>query len=92
MALVCCFVQNSWSFPDFSYQLAVVAIPQGFDGDSFILRKLLAYCGYYDLAHMASDFRNICGFSPSELIRHGGKLTETFGQKYSGLMRVVNNP
>ena len=44
-------------------------------------------CGYYDLAHMTSDFRDICGFSPSELIRHGGELTEAFGQKFSGLMK-----
>ena len=44
-------------------------------------------CGYYDLAHMTSDFRDICGFSPSELIRHGKELTETFGQKFSGLMK-----
>lgn len=44
-------------------------------------------CGYYDFAHMASDFRDICGFSPSELIQQGQELTETFGQKFSGLMK-----
>ena len=44
-------------------------------------------CCYYDLAHMTSDFRSICGYSPSELIDTGSELTETFGQKFSGLMK-----
>lgn len=55
--------------------------------DSSSLTNIAWGCGYYDLAHMASDFRDICGFSPSELIRHGQELTETFGQKFSGLMK-----
>ncbi len=44
-------------------------------------------CGYYDLAHMTSDFRSICGYSPSELIVAGTELTEAFGQQFSGLMK-----
>lgn len=44
-------------------------------------------CGYYDLPHMISDFRDICGYSPSELIGPEGKLTEVFGQQFSGLMK-----
>ncbi len=51
------------------------------------LTKIAWSCGYYDLAHMTSDIRDICGFSPSELIRQGQELTETFGQKFSGLMK-----
>ncbi|MDO4215840.1 MAG: helix-turn-helix transcriptional regulator [Bacteroidales bacterium] len=55
--------------------------------DSSSLTNIAWSCGYYDLAHMTSDFRDICGFSPSELILHGQELTETFGQKFSGLMK-----
>lgn len=44
-------------------------------------------CGYYDLAHMISDFRDICGYSPSELIHSGPKLTEAFSSQFSGLMK-----
>lgn len=44
-------------------------------------------CGYYDLAHMISDFRDICGYSPSELINSDVELTETFGQHFSGQMK-----
>ena len=55
--------------------------------DNSSLTNIAWSCGYYDLAHMTSDFRDICGFSPSELIRHGSELTETFGQKFSGLMK-----
>ncbi|MCQ2095549.1 MAG: helix-turn-helix transcriptional regulator [Bacteroidaceae bacterium] len=55
--------------------------------DSSSLTNIAWSCGYYDLAHMTSDFRDICGFSPSELIRHGQELTEAFGQKFTGLMK-----
>ena len=44
-------------------------------------------CGYYDLSHMTSDFRDICGYTPSSLIESGDSITETFGQKFSGLMK-----
>lgn len=44
-------------------------------------------CGYCDLSHMIADFRDICGYSPSELISTGAELTEAFGQKFSGLMK-----
>ena len=44
-------------------------------------------CGYYDLAHMISDFRDICGYSPSELIASGAKLTEAFSPQFSQLMK-----
>ncbi len=51
-------------------------------------REVIAWqCGYYDLAHMISDFRDICGYSPSELIEQGTELTEAFGQQFSGLMK-----
>lgn len=51
------------------------------------LTEIAWSCGYYDLAHMASDFRDISGYSPSELIQQGQELTEAFGQKFSGLMK-----
>ena len=44
-------------------------------------------CGYTDLAHMSKDFIDICGYSPSELVRQAEELTETFGSKFSGLMK-----
>lgn len=48
----------------------------------------IAYdCGYYDSSHMISDFRDICGLSPSELANFGTELTEAFGQQFSGLMK-----
>lgn len=55
--------------------------------DNSSLTDIAWSCGYYDLAHITSDFRDICGYSPSELIRHGQKITEAFGQKFSGLMK-----
>lgn len=55
--------------------------------DSSSLTQVAWSCGYYDLAHMTTDFRDICGSSPSELVRHGPELTETFGQQFSGLMK-----
>ncbi|MCQ2217564.1 MAG: helix-turn-helix domain-containing protein [Paludibacteraceae bacterium] len=55
--------------------------------DNSSLTNIAWRCGYYDLAHMTSDFRDICGSSPSELIQHGQNLTEAFGQKFSGLMK-----
>lgn len=51
------------------------------------LRDIAAECGYYDLPHMTADFRDICGYSPSELISSGAELTEAFGQQFSGLMK-----
>lgn len=51
------------------------------------LTNIAAQCGYYDLPHMIADFRDICGYSPSELISTGAELTEAFGQKFSGLMK-----
>lgn len=44
-------------------------------------------CGYYDLAHMISDFRDICGYSPSELLHSDTNLTEAFSPQFSGLMK-----
>lgn len=44
-------------------------------------------CGYYDLAHMISDFRSLCGYSPSEMLAAGGELTEAFSPQFSGLMK-----
>lgn len=51
------------------------------------LGRVAASCGYCDLPHMISDFRDICGYSPSELVSTGAELTEAFGQKFSGLMK-----
>lgn len=67
------------------FHKALMEIQSSSDNSS--LTNIAWSCGYYDLAHMASDFRDICGFSPSELIRHGQELTEAFGQKFSGLMK-----
>lgn len=44
-------------------------------------------CGYYDSSHMAADFRDICGFTPSELIKADSGLTEVFQPNFSGSMR-----
>lgn len=55
--------------------------------DNSSLTNIAWSCGYYDLAHMTADFRDICGFSPSEIFRLGGELTEAFGLKFSGLMK-----
>lgn len=51
------------------------------------LTEVALTCGYTDLPHMISDFRDICGYSPSELVRSGTALTEAFGQQFSGLMK-----
>ena len=51
------------------------------------LRGIALQCGYCDLPHMISDFRDICGYSPSELVSTGAELTEAFGQQFSGLMK-----
>lgn len=51
------------------------------------LKDIAASCGYCDLPHMISDFRDICGYSPSELVSTGAELTEAFGQQFSGLMK-----
>lgn len=51
------------------------------------LRGVALQCGYCDLPHMISDFRDICGYSPSELVNTGAGLTEAFGQQFSGLMK-----
>ena len=67
------------------FHKALMEIQSSSDNSS--LTNIAWSCGYYDLAHMTSDFRDICGYSPSELIRHGSELTETFGQKFSGLMK-----
>lgn len=67
------------------FHKALMEIQSSSDNSS--LTHIAWSCGYYDLAHMTSDFRDICDFSPSELIQHGQELTETFGQKFSGLMK-----
>lgn len=51
------------------------------------LTDVACRCGYYDLAHMTSDFRDICGYSPSELLAANSGLTETFQPGFSGLMK-----
>lgn len=35
------------------------------------LKAIAASCGYCDLPHMIADFRDICGYSPSELVSSG---------------------
>lgn len=67
------------------FHKALMEIQSSSDNSS--LTNIAWSCGYYDLAHMTTDFRDICGFSPSELIRQGQELTEAFGQKFSGLMK-----
>lgn len=67
------------------FHKALMEIQSSSDNSS--LTNIAWSCGYYDLAHMTSDFRDICGFSPSELNRHGEELTEAFGLKFSGLMK-----
>ena len=67
------------------FHKAMMEIQSSSDNSS--LTSIAWSCGYYDLAHMASDFRDICGYSPSELIHQGQELTEAFGQKFSGLMK-----
>ena len=71
--------------PMILFRKALMGIQSSYDNSS--LTNIAWSCGYYDLAHMASDFRDICGYSPSELIYQGQELTETFGQKFSGLMK-----
>ena len=51
------------------------------------LTDVALQCGFCDLPHMISDFRDICGYSPSELVSTGAELTEAFGQQFSGLMK-----
>ena len=67
------------------FHKALMEIQSSSDNSS--LTHIAWSCGYYDLAHMVSDFRDIYGFSPSELIQHGQEITEAFGQKFSGLMK-----
>jgi len=48
----------------------------------------IAYdCGYYDLAHMANDFHQLCGYSPSDLLAMGDKLTEVFQNTFTQSMK-----
>ena len=75
------------SVPMILFRKALMGIQSSSDNSS--LTNIAWSCGYYDLAHMASDFRDICGYSPSELIHQGQELTETFGQKFSGLMKKI---
>lgn len=51
------------------------------------LTDIALQSGYYDLSHMTADFRDICGYSPSELLISPADLTEAFGQQFSGLMK-----
>jgi len=52
-----------------------------------LLTEVAWRCGYYDLAHMTNDFRQLCGHTPSEIQEIGMKLTETFGADFSGKMK-----
>lgn len=51
------------------------------------LTEIAWTCGYYDLAHMTNDFRQLCGHSPSEVLEMGDQLTEAFQTDFSGLMK-----
>lgn len=44
-------------------------------------------CGYYDLAHMSNEFRQLCGYSPSEILEMGGQMTEAFQEDFSSKMK-----
>ena len=61
--------------------------PQLLVADGALHGDVALQCGYCDLSHMISDFRDICGYSPSELVSTGAELTEAFGQQFSGLMK-----
>ncbi len=52
-----------------------------------LLTEIAWRCGYYDLSHMTSDFRTLCGYSPSELLSAKSDLTEAFRSDFSGLMK-----
>lgn len=52
-----------------------------------LLTEVAWRSGYYDLAHMTNDFRQLCGHTPSEIQEMGVHLTETFGDDFSGKMK-----
>ena len=68
-----------------SLSKAEVTVPPARGGRG--VGRVALQCGYCDLPHMISDFRDICGYSPSELVNTGAGLTEAFGQQFSGLMK-----
>lgn len=51
------------------------------------LSEIAWQCGYCDLAHMANDFHQLCGHSPSEILEFGAKMTEAFSPNYSSQMK-----
>lgn len=55
--------------------------------DHTTLMQLAWDNGYYDIQHMNSDFKHICRHTPSSTMQLGEKLTETFGQQFSMLMK-----
>ena len=63
-------------------------------GDNKTLKEIAWECGFYDLAHMNNEFRQLCGHSPSEVVELGSKMTEAFEQGFSGQMKkkvIVEN-
>lgn len=51
------------------------------------LTEIAWQCGYYDLAHMTNDFRQLCGHTPTEIVVMGTHLTEAFQQGFSSQMK-----
>lgn len=55
--------------------------------DAQNLTEIAWRCGYCDLPHMTNDFRQLCGYSPSEILELGAQLTEAFEADFSGKMK-----
>lgn len=51
------------------------------------LAEIAWQCGYCDSAHMANDFQQLCGHSPSEILEFGSRMTEAFSSSYSSQMK-----
>lgn len=54
---------------------------------STMLSEIAWNCGYYDLAHMIKDFRQLCSYSPSEILDMGNRLTDAFQNDFSLKMK-----
>ena len=63
-----------------------LATQKGKDGTT-MLTEIAWNCGYYDLAHMTKDFRQLCSYSPSEILDMGNRLTDAFQNDFSLKMK-----
>ena len=57
------------------------------DSDKKTIAEIAWQCGYSDSAHMANDFQQLCGHSPSEILEFGTRITEAFRSNYSSQMK-----